>query len=127
MSTAGGRPMTPEAVAARFRRMVCATVLVCEALVIGFAVLVAKDLSDIPTSRVVAVGGAGALACLVLSGLLRHRWAYAVGTVLQVLLVLTGLVVPVMWALGAVFAAIWVGALVLARRVERIQREQLAD
>lgn len=125
--SAEGRPTTPEAVAAQFRRMVCATVLVCEALVIGFAVLVAKDLSDVPTSRVVAVGGAGALACLLLTGLLRHRWAYAVGTALQVLLVLTGFVVPVMWLLGTVFAAIWVAALVLARRVEQIQRAHLAE
>jgi hypothetical protein len=76
--------------AARFRRMVCATVLVSEALVIGFAVLVAKDLSDVSTPVLLVVGGGGALLCLLLAGMLRRPWAYAVGTLLQVLLTLTG-------------------------------------
>ena len=112
----------PAAMAARFRRMVCSTVLVSEALVIGFAVLVAKDLSDVSTPVLLIVGGGGALLCLLLVGMLRRPWAYAVGTLLQVLLLLTGLVVPVMWGLGALFGLIWVGTLMLSRRVERIQR-----
>jgi hypothetical protein len=112
----------PAATAARFRRMVCSTVLVSEALVIGFAVLVAKDLSDVSTPVLLVVGGGGALLCLLLAGMLRRPWAYAVGTLLQLLLLVTGLVVPVMWGLGALFGLIWVGTLLLSRRVERIQR-----
>ncbi len=87
------------------------------AMVVGFAVLVAKDLSDVSTTTVVGVGLAGMAACLVVAGLLRHRWAFAVGSVLQVLLLLSGLVVPAMWFLGAVFGALWLTVLYLATRL----------
>lgn len=107
-------------------RMLCASILVCEALVIGFALLVAKDLSEVDQSVVLAVGGAAALLCLVLAGMLRHRWAYIAGSVLQVLLIAAGFVVPVMFALGLIFAAIWVLAIYLGRRVERIQAAHAA-
>jgi hypothetical protein len=115
---AGGRaPLDRGAVAARFRRRMCASILVFEALVVGFAVLVAKDLSDVSTTAVVTVGLAGMAACLLVAGLLRHRWAYAVGSALQVLLLLSGLVVPTMWFLGAVFGALWLTVLYLATRL----------
>ena len=62
--------------------------------------------------------------CLVLTGLLRYGWAYVAGSVLQVLLILAGLVVPVMFFLGAVFAALWVLAIYLGRRVARLQADR---
>lgn len=111
----------------RTRRILCASVLVAESLVIVFAMLVALPLSDVPRDAVLAVGGAGAVACLLLAGLLRHRWAYVAGSVLQVALVASGFVVPAMFFLGVVFAAIWVTCLVLARRVEEIQRAREAE
>ena len=107
--------------AGRVRRLLCSTVLVSEALVIVFAMLVAKDLTDVSTRALMSVGGGGALACLLLSGLLRRRWAYVAGSLLQVLLVLSGLVVPTMFLLGAVFAALWFLSLYLAVRVGRTQ------
>jgi hypothetical protein len=107
---------------ARVRRMLAASVLACEALVVVFAVLVAKDLADVPTGTIVAVGTGAALACLLLAGLLRHRWAYAAGSVLQALLVLSGLVVPAMFLVGGVFAGLWVLALYLAHRVHRLEQ-----
>lgn len=102
-------------------RILCATILTSEALVILFAMLVAKDLSDVDHGVLFAVGGGAAVLCLVLAGSLRHRWAYVVGSVLQVALIAAGFVVPVMFALGAIFSAIWVLAIYLGRRVERIQ------
>jgi hypothetical protein len=100
--------------------MLAASVLVAEAFVIFFATLVAKDLSDIDGSTVWVVGGGGALACLVVAGLLRRRWGYVLGSVLQALVIAAGLVVPAMFFLGAVFAALWALAIVLGRRGERL-------
>lgn len=104
--------------------MLCASVLVAEALVVFFTVLVAKDLSGLGAGRVVPVGLGVAAACLLLTGLLRFGWAYVVGSLLQVVLVLAGLVVPVMFALGTVFALLWFLALYLAVRVGRIRQQQ---
>jgi hypothetical protein len=105
-------------------RGVCAAVLVFEGLVVFFATLVALDLSDHGESLVWAVGGAGAVLCVVLAGLLRHQWAYSVASGLQVALVASGLVIPVMFFLGLVFGALWFLALHLGRKVERLDRER---
>ena len=101
-------------------RGICAAVLVFEGLVIFFATLVALDLTDVDHATLWAVGGGGALLCVVLAGLLRHRWAYAVASSLQVALVASGLVVPVMFFLGLVFGALWFVAIHLGRKVERL-------
>ena len=107
---------------ARTRRILCATVLLAEALVVVFALLVAKDLTDVPTPTLVAVGGGAALGCLLVAGLLRRPWSYALGSLLQVALVLSGLVVGVMWFLGGVFAGLWFLSLYLATRVDAAAR-----
>ena len=103
-------------------RGICAAVLVFEGLVVFFAVLVALDLSDVDHAVLWTVGGATPVACLVLAALLRHRWAYVLGSLLQVAVILGGLVVPTMYFLGAVFALLWFLAIFLGRRVERLDR-----
>ncbi|MEP6760102.1 MAG: DUF4233 domain-containing protein [Sporichthyaceae bacterium] len=105
-------------------RTLAASVLVGEAFVLFFATLVAQDLSNVDNATVWAVGGGAAAACLVLTGLLRHTWAYVAGSLLQVLVILAGLVVPVMFFLGAVFAGLWSMAIYLGRRVARLQADR---
>ena len=102
-------------------RGICAALLVFEGLVVLFATLVALDLSDVDDATLWTVGGGGALLCVVLAGLLRYRWAFAAGSVLQLALVASGVVVPVMYVLGLVFAGLWFLALHLGRKVERLQ------
>jgi len=88
--------------------------------VLFFASLVATDLSDLDDSTIWWVGGGAALACLMVTALLRHRWAYVAGSLLQVLVIAAGVVVPVMFFLGVVFAVLWVLAIYLGRRVARL-------
>ena len=95
-----------------------ATVLVFEALVVFFGSLVAMRLSSLAPGTALALGGGLALACLVTAGLLRFHWAYALGWVLQVLIIASGFVVPTMFFLGTVFALIWVWALRTGRRLQ---------
>ena len=93
--------------------------MVLEALVVFFALLVAVSLSDVDAGLAVAVGATLSALCVLTAGLLRFRWALVVGSVLQVLIVVTGLVVPLMFFLGTVFAGFWVAALVLGRKADR--------
>ncbi|MGH3341575.1 MAG: DUF4233 domain-containing protein [Carbonactinosporaceae bacterium] len=103
-------------------RTLASSVLVAEALVIFFAVLVAMRLSGVDPATVWSVGGGLAGACLLLCGLLRFRWAYWAGSFLQVLVVAAGLVVPAMFFLGPLFAVLWVVGLVLGARVDTLKR-----
>ena len=67
------------------------------------------------------VGGVLAVAALVIAGLVRRPgqgWALVGGTVLQVAVIATGIVVPAMYALGAIFGALWLTAIWLGRRYQ---------
>jgi hypothetical protein len=108
-------------------RGIAAAVLVFEGLVVFFAALVALDLSDVDQATVWWTGGSVAVACVVTAGLLRRPWGYVVGSLLQVLVVAAGVVVPVMYFLGLVFAALWFLALHLGRKVERLQSGRVPD
>jgi Protein of unknown function (DUF4233) len=99
-------------------RRLGATVLAGEALVLFFFILVGSRLRPDDATAIAVVGGIGALAALVLCGLLRHRWAIWAGWALQVGLVATGLVVSTMYILGLIFAVLWLVALRLAANIE---------
>ena len=101
--------------------------LVFEGMVILFATLVALDLSDVDDTTLWWVGGSAALACVLVAFLLRWPWGYVVGSAAQVLVLAAGFVVPAMFFLGAVFAALWFLALYLGRRVERLQARRAAE
>ena len=101
------------------KRAMAATVLVFEAVVVVFASLVAKDLTGLSTAEAVGGGAVLALLLVLASGLLRRRWGYGVGTALQVAVVATGLVLPVMLGVGLLFAGLWLAALLIGIRIER--------
>jgi len=100
-------------------RTLAATMLTLEALVLVFAALVAKDLSDLTAGQALAGGGVLAVLCLLTAGLLRYRLGYWLGWALQLGLIATGVVVPLMFAIGVLFTALWVGALVTGTKIER--------
>lgn len=96
-----------------------AAVLALEAFLVLFATLVAQAMSSLPTALVWAGGGALALTCLLLAGLTRRRAGLAAGTVMQGVLVATGIWVPAMYALGALFALLWFWLVGLGARADR--------
>jgi hypothetical protein len=93
--------------------------LALEAFVLFFAALVAKDLSSLGTPRALGGGGALAVLCLVTAGLLRFRAGYLIGWALQLIMIATGVVVPMMFGIGLLFTVLWAAALVLGTRIER--------
>lgn len=64
-----------------YRRLFALLVLVGEALVVGFATLVAKDLADVTRVQALAAGGVLALLCVLAAGLLRSPAGYLLGAV----------------------------------------------
>ena len=97
----------------------CAAVLALEGIVVALSTPVMIAVSDVPVGTALVVGLGVAAACLVLAGMLRTEAAYAVGWVVQLAAFGIGVVVPMMFFLGAVFALLWGTAYVLGRRIER--------
>lgn len=96
-----------------------AMMLFLEAFLVLFAILVAFRLSDLPANAVWIGGGGLALACLLACGLVRRPAGMAIGGVLQVLILLTGIVVPAMWAMGGVFVALWLWLGWVGQKIDR--------
>ena len=102
-------------------RRLCATVLIMEAVVIGLAIPVAITIAHARPATAGIIGGVLAGAAILLAAVVGRpgqRWALAAGSVLQVAVIATGVVVPVMYALGVIFAGLWVTAIWLARRYQ---------
>ena len=107
------------------RRSMCAAMLVLQAVVLGLTTPVMISVAAVEVSVALWVGLGLTVACLVTAGLLRKPWAYLVGWALQVASVALGFVVPMMFFLGAVFAALWAGAYFLGRRIDLEKGERL--
>ncbi|HET6636624.1 MAG TPA: DUF4233 domain-containing protein [Streptomyces sp.] len=107
-------------------RTLCSSTLIGEFMVIGFAGLVAMQLSELSNGTIWLVSGTAMVLCVLLCGLLRHRWAVALGWFLQAGLVLSGLVLPVMYFLGAVFAGLWWASVHFGRKVDEAKAARAA-
>jgi len=100
-------------------RQLCGMVLIMEAVVIGLAIPVAIVLEHANHGLAGGIGGGLAVLAVLIGGVVgrpRMGWAVYAGTVLQVLVIAAGVVVPAMYVLGVIFAALWVTGLWLARR-----------
>jgi hypothetical protein len=100
-------------------RQLCGTVLIMEAVVIGLAILPAIVLEHANRGLAGGIGGALAVCALLVGGVVgrpRTAWALAAGTVLQALVIGAGVVLPAMYILGVIFAALWLTGIWLARR-----------
>jgi hypothetical protein len=105
-------------------RILGAAVLAMEAFVIGFALLLAKD-----AHHGVAIWlGIFLMVALVLnSGSMKRKAGWIIGSILQVALIAYGFVVVSMFFMGAVFAALWVAAILVGRKGEAIRANLLAN
>jgi dihydrofolate synthase/folylpolyglutamate synthase len=107
----GDPPATPPASGGARARGLAAAVLVFEAIVVLLAVPVAITVSDVDRGPAIAAGVGLAVACVVVAASLRRPWGYPAGWAVQVATVVSGVVVPVMFVLGGLFAILWLVAL----------------
>jgi hypothetical protein len=99
-------------------RTLCASTLIGEFFVIGFAGLVAMKDPDLSMATVWTVCGIAMALCLLLCGMITRPGGVQFGWALQILLIASGFVVPVMFFLGVVFAALWWASVHYGRKVE---------
>lgn len=102
-------------------RTLCSSTLIGEALLIMFAALVAMQLSDVSAATVWTVSGVAMALCILLCGAISRPGAVAVGWALQIGLIASGFVLPTMFVLGAVFAALWWCSVHYGRKIDAIK------
>lgn len=97
-----------------------ATVLIMETVVIWLAIPVALAVEHASARRAGVAGVVLAVVAVALAAVARRRlrWTIVGGSVLQALVIAAGVIVPVMYFLGAIFAAFWVIGLRLGHRLD---------
>src|SRR5690625_2673135 len=108
------------------RNLFALTTLVLEAFVVFFAALVAYGLQLASPPVLITTSAPIAVLALLAAGLVRRgRIGYGLGWVVQGLLVAAGIVVPMMLAVGGIFALLWYTSLRIGAQidVERLERE----
>ena len=99
-------------------RGMCAAMLLLEAIILALAVPVMISVEDVSTPLALTLGFGLAALCLLTAGALRRPEAYVLGHLIQVGAICLGFLVPVMFFVGAMFAALWFGAFFLGRKIE---------
>jgi len=107
-------------------RTLCSSTLIGEALVVLFAALVAMRLSDVPSGPLWIVSGVVMLLCVLLCGMVARPGGVALGWALQFGLIAAGTVVPTMYGLGVVFAALWWSSVHYGRRIDAVKAARAA-
>jgi len=102
-------------------------VLLLEAILLFFVSLVLFGLKTLPP--LVAFGGGAVFVAVILATIALTRWpiGIALGWVIQAALIALGVFNPVMYVVGAGFAAFWIWCFVRGRQIDRARRDYLAS
>ncbi|MFJ3903448.1 DUF4233 domain-containing protein [Streptomyces sp. NPDC090025] len=107
-------------------RVLCSSTLIGEFFVIGFAGLVAMKDDTMAMSTVWWVCGIAMLVSVLLCGMITRPGGVQLGWALQIALIASGFVVPIMFFLGAVFAGLWWASVHYGRRIDTIKADWAA-
>jgi hypothetical protein len=99
-------------------RRLCAAILTLEAIALGLSTPVLIAVAGMETATALWIGLGLCVACLVVAGLLRMRWAYVLGWAIQVAAIAVGFQVATMFFLGGIFLLLWGTAYLLGRRID---------
>ena len=95
----------------------CAAMLSLQAIILVLLIPVLISIAEVEPAVGVAIGGGLAVACIFTAAMLRYDWAYFLGHAIQVATIATGFLVPVMFFIGLMFLALWLGAFFLGRKI----------
>jgi hypothetical protein len=94
-------------------------VLALEAVLVFFVALAMFGLHALTPVQSFVGGGVLALALVVVARFVRFPAGVWAGWVLQAVLVATGVILPVMYFIGAMFLALWIYCFVRGRAIDR--------
>lgn len=96
------------------------TVLSMEAIIALLAIIPAKQLGGVSVATAGAVCGAVAVIAFLLCGFVgRGKAGLYAGSVFQAVVIASGVLLPAMYILGVIFAALWFTGIWLGRKWER--------
>jgi hypothetical protein len=101
-------------------RRLCGTVLIMESVILLLTIVPAIKFEHLNGGTAGGVGAGLAIAGLLLGGMVGRPgkgWALVAGSVFQAAVIASGVLIPAMYVLGAVFTALWITGLWLARRI----------
>ncbi|MFI1352968.1 DUF4233 domain-containing protein [Streptomyces sp. NPDC020898] len=99
-------------------RTLCASTLIGEVFLIGFAGLVAMKDPDLSMTTVWTVSGIAMLLCVLLCGVVTRPGGVQLGWALQIGLIASGFIVPTMFFMGVMFAALWWASVHYGRKID---------
>jgi len=94
-----------------------------EFLIMGFALLLAKDHHS---ATALWIGAVIAILCLLTAGMMKTIRGWYLGSLIQVALISYGVVIPTMYFMGTLFAGLWIAAFVIGRKGEAIRASLIA-
>ena len=99
-----------------------------EAAMMFFAAMVVFGLDRLDPDWLALVYGAAFIVVLVLvAGVQRWAWGIWTGAVLQLAIIATGFLEPMMFLVGAAFTALWVYCYVRGRQIDKAKAAWLAE
>ena len=100
------------------QRRLCSAILLLEAIVLGLSTLVLVNVSGMDKGLGLGLGLGLCALCLLTAGLLRFRWAFAIGWLLQIAAIALAVETLALGFLGLIFLLLWWTAIRLGARIE---------
>lgn len=107
------------------QRTLASMLLAFESFVIFFATLVAFGLRVANVPAIWAVGLSLAILMIVSPAVLRTKNSYYWGWFLQLVTLLTGIWVPLMWVVGSIFICLWAWAMIAGSTIDKARANYL--
>ncbi len=104
------------------KQTLASIVLAFESFVAFFATLAAFGLRVADPELVWAVGLTCSLLMMLTPAVLRYGWGYWIGSLWQVLLIASGVLLWGMFVIGAMLAGLWIWALIAGSTIDRAKK-----
>jgi hypothetical protein len=104
------------------KQTLASIVLAFESFVAFFATLAAFGLKVADPQIVWSVGLSCALLMMLTPAVLRYNWGYWIGSLWQVLLIASGVLLWGMFVIGVMLAGLWIWALIAGSTIDRAKK-----